>query len=131
MSNRSFVQAQDVPTYYAANHTGTVNPHFIDPKFLGAKNIEIVCGTLQLGHGALPQARPGMEQVCYVLEGAAIAGIDGQRQSTWPRRLLLFSCRHAACLSRGWRDAMQSSRHLLATLRGRLRPRHSVMRWTD
>jgi len=42
---------------------------------MGAKNIEIVCGTVQLGHGALPHAPPGIEQGCYVLEGAAIGSM--------------------------------------------------------
>src|ERR1017187_5540538 len=113
MSNRYFVRAEDVPAYHPANHTGTVNKRLIDPKLTGAKNIEIVCGTLQPGNGALPRR--------------------GRRSApaTRPRRLLLFSCRHAACLHRDRCDTMQSSRHLLATLRGRLKSRHPMMRWTD
>jgi hypothetical protein len=63
MSNRYFVRAEDVPAYHPANHTGTVNKRLIDPKLTGAKNIEIVCGTLQPGNGALPHAHPGIEQV--------------------------------------------------------------------
>jgi len=57
---------------------------------MGAKNIEIVCGTLQPGHGTLPHAHPGIEQVCYVLEGAALAGIDGQRQQPGPAIAVIF-----------------------------------------
>ena len=118
MSNRYFIRAEDVPAYHPANHTGTVNKRLIDPKLTGAKNIEIVCGTLQPGNGALPHAHPEIEQVCYILEGAAIAEVDNQRQQTRSRRLLLFSCRHATCLYRDRCNAMQSSRHLLTTLRG-------------
>ena len=128
MSNRYFVRAQDIPTYYPANHTGTVNKHFNDPKLMGAKNIEIVCGTLQPGHGGWPHAHPGIEQVCYVLERA---GIDGPRQQPGPSDRCYFPAEMQHIFPSYWRDAMQSSRHLLATLRGRLRPRHSVMRWTD
>jgi mannose-6-phosphate isomerase-like protein (cupin superfamily) len=84
MSNRYFVRAEDVPAYHPANHTGTVNKRLIDPKLTGAKNVEIVCGTLQPGNGALPHAHPGIEQVCYILEGAAIAEVDGQRQQLGP-----------------------------------------------
>jgi mannose-6-phosphate isomerase-like protein (cupin superfamily) len=84
MRNRYFVRHEDVPAYYPANHIGTVNKHLIDLKLTGAKNIEVVCGTLKPGYGALPHAHPGIEQVCYVREGAAIAGIDGQRRQLGP-----------------------------------------------
>ncbi len=84
MSNRYFVRGQDVSAYYPANYTGTFNKHLIDPKLMCAKNIEIVCGTLQPGNGALPHAHQGIEQVCYILEGAAIAEVDGQRQQIGP-----------------------------------------------
>ena len=60
MSNRYFVRAEAVPAYHPANHTGTVNKRLIDLKLTGAKNIEIVCGTLQPGNGALPHAHPGI-----------------------------------------------------------------------
>ena len=79
MSNRYFVRAEDVPAYHPANHTGTVNKRLIDPKLTGAKNIEIVCETLQPGFGA-----PRIEHVCHILEGAAIAEVDGQRQQLGP-----------------------------------------------
>jgi uncharacterized cupin superfamily protein len=75
MSNRYFVRAEDVPDYHPANHTGTVNTRLIDPKLTGAKNIEIVCETLQPGYGA-----PRIEHVCH----AGIAEVDGQRQQLGP-----------------------------------------------
>jgi mannose-6-phosphate isomerase-like protein (cupin superfamily) len=83
MSNRYFVSAADAPSYHPANHTGTVNRRLIDPKRTGA-NIEVLHGTLEPGAGALPHAHPGIEQVCYLLEGAAVAEVDGERRELGP-----------------------------------------------
>jgi mannose-6-phosphate isomerase-like protein (cupin superfamily) len=83
-SSRYFIRAADVPSYEPANHSGTVNRRLIDPQRLGARNVELVHGTLQPGQGALPHAHPGIEQVCYLLEGSAIAEIDGERQELGP-----------------------------------------------
>ena len=84
MPSRYFVRAADVPTYHPANHNGTANRRLIDPKHTGARNIEVIHGTLQPGHGALPHAHPGIEQVCYLLEGSAVAEVDGERQELGP-----------------------------------------------
>lgn len=84
MTSRYFVRAADVPSYHPANHSGTVNRRLIDPKRIGARNIEVTHGTLQPGQGALPHAHPGIEQVCYLLEGSAIAEVDGERQQLGP-----------------------------------------------
>jgi quercetin dioxygenase-like cupin family protein len=74
---RYFVREADVPAYHPANHTGTVNRRLIGPE-VGARNIEMVLGVIEKGRGALPHAHPGIEQVCYVLEGRARAEIGGE-----------------------------------------------------
>jgi mannose-6-phosphate isomerase-like protein (cupin superfamily) len=79
MTSRYFVRAADVPSYSPANHSGTTNRRLIDPKRMGTSHIEVVHGTLQPGEGALPHAHPGIEQVCYLLEGSAVAEVDGER----------------------------------------------------
>ena len=84
MTSRYFVRAADVPSYRPANHSGTVNRRLIDPKRIGAGNIEVVHGTLQPGQGALPHAHPGIEQFCYLLEGAAVAEVGDERRELGP-----------------------------------------------
>ena len=84
MASRYFVRAADVPSYQPANHSGTVNRRLIDPKRIGAHNVEVVHGTLAPGQGALPHAHPGIEQVCYLLEGSAVAEVDGEREELGP-----------------------------------------------
>ena len=79
MAKRYFVRAADVPSYSPANHTGTTNRRLIGPDTVGAKNLEVVLGVIERGTGAAPHAHPGMEQVCYLLEGTALAEIDGER----------------------------------------------------
>ena len=76
--SRYFVRASDVTPYAPANHTGTVNRRLIGPQKVGASNIEMVLGVIEKGHGALPHAHPGIEQVCYVLEGRAHAEVEGE-----------------------------------------------------
>ncbi|HEY5897381.1 MAG TPA: cupin domain-containing protein [Burkholderiales bacterium] len=76
---RFFVREGDVQPYSPANHTGTMNRRLIGPETVGAKNIEVVLGVIEKGKGALPHAHPGIEQVCYLLEGSAVAEVCGQR----------------------------------------------------
>jgi len=84
MTSRYFVRGADVPSYHPVNHSGTVNRRLVDPKRIGAGNIEVIHGTLQPGEGAVPHAHPGIEQFCYVLKGLAIAEVDGERQQLAP-----------------------------------------------
>ncbi len=76
--SRYFVREADVPAYHPANHTGTVNRRLIGARNVGARNIEMVLGVIEKGRGALPHAHPGIEQVCYLLEGRARAEIGGE-----------------------------------------------------
>lgn len=84
MPSRFFVRADEMPGYSPANHEGTLNRRLIGPAVNGAQQIEVVHGTLQPGKGALPHAHPGIEQVCYMLEGAAIAEVGGERRELGP-----------------------------------------------
>lgn len=82
--SRYFVGAQDAPAYHPANHTGTTNRRLIGAENVGARNIEVVHGTIEPGQGALPHAHPGIEQVCYMLKGRAIAEVGGERRELGP-----------------------------------------------
>ncbi len=73
-----FIRAQDVKPYHPANHTGTVNRRLIGPETVGAKQLEVVLGVVEKGKGAQPHAHPGIEQVCYMLEGSARAEVAGE-----------------------------------------------------
>ena len=84
MSKRFFVRGAAVPTYSPANHTGTVNRRLIGPETVGAKNVEVLLGVIEKGQGALPHAHPGIEQVCYLLEGTALAEVGGERCELGP-----------------------------------------------
>jgi mannose-6-phosphate isomerase-like protein (cupin superfamily) len=76
--SRYFVREQDAPAYHPANHTGTVNRRLIGPQNVGSRNLEVVLGVIEKGKGALPHAHPGIEQVCYLLEGRARAEVGGE-----------------------------------------------------
>ena len=90
MQARYFVRAEEVPTYSPANHSGTLNRRLVGPSVTGAKHLEVVHGTLRSGEGAHPHAHPGIEQVCYVLEGAAIAEVAGQSRELSPGDCCFF-----------------------------------------
>ena len=65
------VRQSEVKPYSPANHSGTRNFRLIGPETVGAKQVEVLIGELERGKGALPHAHPGIEQVCYLLEGEA------------------------------------------------------------
>ena len=76
---RYLVRQSDAVPYSPANHTGTKNFRMIGPETVGAKQVEMLIGELSRGKGALPHAHPGIEQVCYLLEGTAQAEVDGEK----------------------------------------------------
>jgi quercetin dioxygenase-like cupin family protein len=84
MKSRFLVRAADVPPYHPANHTGTTNRRLIGPETVGAKNVEVLLGVIEKGEGAAQHAHPGMEQVCYLLEGSATVELDGERREMQP-----------------------------------------------
>ena len=84
MTSRYFVRFDDVPAYHPANHTGTTNRRLIGASNVGAGKLEVVHGTIEPGQGALPHAHPGIEQVCYMLKGSAVAEVGGERREMGP-----------------------------------------------
>lgn len=88
--SRYFVRPEDVAAYHPANHTGTVNRRLIGPDTVGARNIEVLLGVIEKGRGALPHAHPGIEQVCYVLEGRALAEVGGESCELGPGECCYF-----------------------------------------
>ncbi|MEO8249972.1 MAG: cupin domain-containing protein [Burkholderiales bacterium] len=90
MSQRYFVRESDIEGYHPANHTGTLNKRLIGPETVGAKQIELLVGRIEKGKGALPHAHPGIEQVCYMLEGRAVAEVGGERCELGPGDCCFF-----------------------------------------
>jgi quercetin dioxygenase-like cupin family protein len=85
-----FIHPQDVTPYSPANHSGTVNRRLISPETVGARHLEVLLGVIEKSQGASPHAHPGMEQVCYILEGRAIAEVDGQSKEMGPGECCFF-----------------------------------------
>ena len=84
------VNAESVRPYSPANHTGTVNRRLIGPETVGAKQLEVLLGVVEKGKGAQPHSHPGIEQVCYMLEGRARAEVDGQVMDLGPGDCCFF-----------------------------------------
>ncbi|MBI1942129.1 MAG: cupin domain-containing protein [Betaproteobacteria bacterium] len=76
---RYLVKQSEVTPYSPANHIGTRNFRLIGPETVGAKQVEVLVGELERGKGALPHAHPGIEQVCYLLEGEAHVEVAGEK----------------------------------------------------
>ena len=85
-----FIKEKDVTPYSPLNHTGTVNRRLIGPKEAGSKNLEVLLGVVSKSHGALPHSHPGIDQVCYVIAGRAIAEVGGQRDELGPGDACFF-----------------------------------------
>ena len=73
------VRQSEVTPYSPANHTGTKNFRLIGPETVGAKQVEMLLGEVERGKGALPHAHPGIEQICYLLEGEAHVEVAGDK----------------------------------------------------
>lgn len=89
-SSRYLVRAAQVPGYQPANHHHTVNQRLIGPETVGARQMEVLLGTLHRGGGALPHAHPGIEQACYLLEGTARAEVEGESFDMVPGDMCFF-----------------------------------------
>lgn len=88
--SRYHVRQSDVTPYSPANHTGTRNFRLIGPETVGAKQVEMLIGEVERGQGALPHAHPGIEQVCYLLEGAARVEVGGEQFDLAPGEACFF-----------------------------------------
>jgi quercetin dioxygenase-like cupin family protein len=84
------VRQSDVTPYSPANHTGTKNYRMIGPETVGAKQVEVLIGEVERGKGALPHAHPGIEQVCYLLEGEAHVEVAGEKFEMKPGEACFF-----------------------------------------
>jgi mannose-6-phosphate isomerase-like protein (cupin superfamily) len=84
LSGKFFVKPEEVPAYRPPNHTGTLNRRLIGRETVGARNMEVVLGVIEKGHGALPHSHPGIEQVCYILQGRAVAEVCGDTREMGP-----------------------------------------------
>jgi quercetin dioxygenase-like cupin family protein len=80
----------DVPTYSPANHARTENRRLIGAETVGATKMEVVLGVLEKDGAALPHAHPGIEQACYLLEGAAQATVAGNVFNMTPGDMCFF-----------------------------------------
>lgn len=89
MTHRFFVRGAEVPGYHPANHEHTTNQRLIGPAN-GARQLEIVLGTIARGGGALPHAHPGIEQACYLLQGSARAEVGGESFEMQPGDACFF-----------------------------------------
>lgn len=90
MRKSYFVRMQDVVPYSPANHHGTKNYRIICEETVGAKNVEVLIGVIEKNQGALPHAHPDLEQVCYLLEGTAVAEVGGERREMVPGDCCFF-----------------------------------------
>jgi quercetin dioxygenase-like cupin family protein len=90
MSSRFLVRPSEVTPYAPANHTGTKNFRLIGAETVGAKHVELLLGEIERGKGALPHAHPGIEQVCYLLEGEAHVEVAGEKFEMKPGEACFF-----------------------------------------
>jgi quercetin dioxygenase-like cupin family protein len=88
--SRFHIRQADVAPYSPANHTGTKNYRLIGQDTVGAKQVEMLIGEIERGQGALPHAHPGIEQVCYLLEGAAHVEVGDEAFELAPGEACFF-----------------------------------------
>jgi len=72
------IRRSEVQPYSPANHSGTRNWRLIGPETVAAKNVEVILGEIERGEGAAPHLHTGIEQVCYLLEGAVHVEIGAE-----------------------------------------------------
>jgi quercetin dioxygenase-like cupin family protein len=88
--SRYHIRQSDVAPYSPANHHGTKNYRLIGKDTVGAKQVEVLIGEVERGKGALPHAHPGIEQVCYLLEGSARVEVGGEAFELAPGEACFF-----------------------------------------
>jgi quercetin dioxygenase-like cupin family protein len=87
------IRASEMVPYSPANHTGTKNYRLVGPHVNGAKHLEIALGDIERNEGSPPHAHPDLEQAVYILEGEAIAGIDGVDHHVRAGDMMFFPAR--------------------------------------
>ena len=86
------IRIEDVVPYSPANHTGTKNYRLVGAHN-GAKYMEIAMGDIERNEGSPAHAHPDLEQAVYILEGEAIAGIDGVDHHVKQGDMMFFPAR--------------------------------------
>jgi quercetin dioxygenase-like cupin family protein len=86
------IRAGDAPSYSPANHTGTKNYRLVG-KHNGARYMEIALGDIERHAGSPAHAHPDLEQAVYILEGEAIAGVDGVDHHVRAGDMMFFPAR--------------------------------------
>jgi len=87
------IRATEMVPYSPANHTGTKNYRLVGPHVNGAKHLEIALGDIERNAGSPAHAHPDLEQAVYILEGEAIAGIDGVDHHVRAGDMMFFPAR--------------------------------------
>lgn len=90
MNKPFFINMDDVEPYSPANHEGTSNYRVISNDTVGAKNVEVLIGVIEKNQGALQHSHPDLEQVCYLMEGTAVAEVGGQKKDMKPGDFCFF-----------------------------------------
>jgi quercetin dioxygenase-like cupin family protein len=85
----SVIRPSELEGYSPANHHGTTNVRLIGPHN-GARHMEVLLGEFVPGGNALAHAHPALEQAVYVLEGTAVAGIDGVEHEVHAGDVMFF-----------------------------------------
>jgi len=86
------IRIEDVVPYSPANHTGTKNYRLVGAHN-GAKYMEIAMGDIERNEGSPAHAHPDLEQAVYILEGEAMAGIDGVDHHVKQGDMMFFPAR--------------------------------------
>ncbi len=89
-TSRYHVRQDDVAGYAPKNHSGTLNKRLIGRENVGAHQIEVVLGQVEKSQGAHAHAHPGIEQVCYMLEGTAHVEIGDDKFDMGPGDTCFF-----------------------------------------
>jgi mannose-6-phosphate isomerase-like protein (cupin superfamily) len=89
-ANSCFIREKEVPAYQPKGHSGTVNRRLVGRENVGAEKLEVVLGTVQPGEGASPHLHPDIEQVCYLLSGAALVSIADVEREIGPGDTVFF-----------------------------------------
>jgi len=89
-TSRFHVRQSGVTPYSPANHAGTKNYRMIGAETVGAQQVEMLIGEIEKGKGALAHAHPGIEQVCYLLEGRAQVEVASETFELLPGEACFF-----------------------------------------
>jgi len=89
-TSKYIIKPSELPTYSPANHTGTRNTRLVGPNENGAQHMEIILGDIERHEGSPAHFHPDLEQAVYILEGEAIAGIDGVNHHVRAGEMMFF-----------------------------------------